>query len=526
MSDERTGPDGDPRDAEASSEAVDETAGESRATPRPADAEADRDATTAPDADASDATASDVDLATDVTATDREAAANEAAERARALQPRTVGLWGVRVAAGVATVAIGVLAVLAGPSLPSVTAQPRQESVVPTEPVETRVCAGPLLGIGDASGDAGAVPVLAEPRLVTSAEETAAVALDGVDGSLASLRGADVAGAESLTVATDVAFGAAASECVAPSTSQWLVGGATTTGRSSVLTIANPGRASTSVDVRIFGTEGEIDAVGSTGVAIAPASSAVLDLAALAPGVASPIVHVSSSGGPVAAHLQHRVVRTLQPGGVDVADPTSAATSVAIAGLVIGDATGLQTQEGFADATPALRLLAAEPTQVTITTIADGSDPIASTLDLEGGRVQEVDLTGLAPGTYALRIESDVPIVAGARQVRVDGDRVDLDWIAGATAPLVGPTTVAIAEGQDPRIHVLNVGVAATTVTIGGESFELAPDALRSLPVQPGVVAIDGDGVVAAVTSAGSDGIAGTSITPPLAARSGIDVVL
>ncbi|MFC7431092.1 MULTISPECIES: DUF5719 family protein [unclassified Agrococcus] len=542
MSDDRTGHDGEPRETHGSQEdAAPESArdaaaaGAAGSVPEGDDASADavdeaaHDDAVTDDAAHDDAATDDaapVDLATDVTATDREAAANEAAERARALQPRTVGLWGVRAAAGIATIAVGVLAVLAGPSLPATTAEPRAQSVVPTAPIESRVCAGPLLGVGDASGDAGIVRVLADPQLVTSTDERADVALDGVEGSLVALRGADVAGAESLAVASDAAFGAAASECVAPSTSQWLVGGATTTGRSSVLTIANPGRASTSVDVRIFGTEGEVDAVGSTGIAIAPASTAVLDLAALAPGVASPVVHVASSGGPVAAHLQHTVVRTLQPGGVDVADPTQAATSVAIAGLEIGEATGVQTQEGFADATPALRLLAAESTQVTITTIADGSQPIASTLDLEGGQVQEVDLGGLAPGTYALRIDADVPIVAGARHVRIDGDRVDLDWIAAATQPLAGATTVAVPQGQDPRIHVLNIGDEATTVAVGGQSFELAPNGLRSLPAQAGIATIEGEGVVAAVTTSGPDGIAGSSITPPLAARSGIDVVL
>ncbi|GAA2171740.1 hypothetical protein GCM10009846_06710 [Agrococcus versicolor] len=468
----------------------------------------------------------EVDLATDVTATDREAAAIEAAERARAMQPRTVGLWGVRAAGGLATIAVGVLAVLAGSTLPAVSADVRMASVVPEAPAEARVCAGPLLGIGDASGDAGAVSVLASPAVEASADEQADIVVDGVDGGAAVLRGPEVAGAQSLSVATDAAAGTATSECGEPSTSQWLVGGATTTGRATVLTIANAGTAPTSVDVTIHGPEGRIEAVGSTGIAIAGGTVSVIDLAALAPGLAAPVVHVVSSGGPVSAHLQHTVVRTLVPGGVDVVDPVQAATSLAIPGVVVQEATGVQTQEGFADAVPALRVLSGTTTQATITTIADGDEPIDATLDLVGGQVQEIDLSALAPGTYAFRIEADVPIVAGARQVRIDGAAVDLDWVAAASQPIDGSATVAIAAGQSPVLHVLNVGDAATTVVVAGQEVELAPNGLRSLPVQAGVTSIEGSGVVAAVTSSGSDGIAGHGLTPRVAARDGIDVVL
>lgn len=478
----------------------------------------------APDADADDD--ADVDIATDVTATDREAAAIEAAERARALQPRTVGLWGVRAAAGVATLAVGVLAVLAGPSLPAVQADPRLASIVPDAPAETRVCAGPLLGIGDASGDAGAIGVLSGVRLDASAAEQQELPFSEVEATAAVLRGTDVAGAESLTIETDAAYGAAASECGEPTTSQWLVGGATTTGRSTVLTVANPGTTATSVDVTVYGQDGRIDAVGSTGIAVAAGSISIVDLASLAPGVAASVVHVASSGGPVSAHLQHRVVRTLQPGGIEVIDPVQAATSVAIPGVLIGDATGVQTQEGFADAVPALRVLAGQTATVTITTIADGDEPIASTLDLVGGQVQEVDLSGLAPGTYAFTIESDVPIVAAARQMRVDGDVIDLDWVQGQTTAIDGTNAIAVAGGPTPRLHLLSLGGEPTTVTIGEQQVELEPGALRTVPVEAGLTTIEAQDVVAAVTYSGSAGIAGYALTPRIAARDGIDVVL
>ncbi|WP_144719403.1 DUF5719 family protein [Agrococcus jejuensis] len=540
MSDDRTGPDEQPIDAaaQADDEALDPTRDdasdeapdaattaepESESEPEP---EPEPEPEDAGDVDTNATGADDVDLATDVTATDREAAAIEAAERARALEPRTVGLWGVRAAAGIATLAIGVLAVLAAPSLPTVQADARIASVAPDAPAETRVCAGPLLGIGDASGDAGAVAALAQPSLNGYFEESASIAFDEGDGAATVLQGPGVGGAEALGVDTTTAAGVAASACTEPATSQWLVGGATTTGRTSVLTVANPGTAATSVDVSIFGPEGQVDAVGSTGIAIAGGSVAVVDLAAFAPGLAAPVVQVTSSGGPVTVHLQHTVVRTLQPGGVDVVDSTQASTDLAIPGVIIGEPTGLQTREGFADAVPALRVLAGESTTATVTTIADGDEPIAATLDLVGGQVQEIDLSGLAPGTYAFTIEADVPIVAAARQVRVDGDAIDLDWVAGQSAWLDGTTTMPVTAGEDGRVHVLSLSDEPTTVTIGDDEVELAPGAFRTLPVEEGVTFVEGRDVVLAVTFSGSAGIAGYAITPRIAAREGIDVVL
>lgn len=527
MSDDRTTPP-EPDDVEPDErptadagtpvdEAPDETEAPTGAASAAGDAAADAGAVAEP-----------VDLATDVTATDREAAAIEAAERARGVEPRSIGLWGLRATAGVAVVALGVLGVVAAPSLPTVQADPRIASVAPDAPEEVRTCAGPLLSIGDASGDAGALGVLADAQLQAADAEQGAVAIDGVDASATVLRGTDVSGAQWLTVDDDTALGAAASACDEPATTQWLVGGSTTTGRSSVLTIANPGTTATSVDVEVHGTDGRVDAVGSTGIAIAAGAVVLVDLASLAPGVAAPVVHVTSTGGPVSAHLQHRVVRTLQPGGVDVVDPAQASGSVAIPGVTIGDATGLQTQAGFEDAVPALRVLAAESTQVTITTIADGGDPIASTLDLVGGQVSEVDLSGLAPGTYAFTIDADVPVVAAARQMRVDGDRIDLDWVQGQSAPIEGPTTVAIAAGPSPRLHLLNVGDEPQVVTIGGGAeVTIAPDTLETVEIGGGVTTtIDAEDVVAAVTYSGAEGIGGYAITPRVAAREGIDVVL
>ncbi|QCR18683.1 DUF5719 family protein [Agrococcus sp. SGAir0287] len=468
----------------------------------------------------------DVDLATDVVATDREAAANEAAERERARERRRPGLWALRATAGAATIAVGVLGVLAAPTLPSVEADPRTATVAPDAPEETRVCAGPLIGIGDASGDAAAIEVLADDRLEASASEREPLAVAGVDAAPEVLRGTDLAGAEWLTVASDVARGAAASECGQPATSQWLVGGSTTTGRSSVLTIANPGTTPTSVDLAVHGPDGRVDAVGSTGIAVGAGSVVLVDLAALAPGLVSPVVQVATTGGPVVAHLQHRVVRTLDPGGVEIVDPSHAGTDVAIPAVTIGEATGLQTQEGFADAAPALRLLAQESTRVTITTIAAGEEPIDSTLDLVGGSVAEVDLSGLAPGTYAFRIASDVPVVAAARAIRVDGDAVDLDWVQGQTEALDGATAVAVAPGESPTLHLLSLADEPTTVRVGETEVGLVPGGIRSVPLAAGTTTIEGSQVVAAVSYAGGSGIAGYAITPPIAVRSSIDVVL
>src|SRR5690606_4453511 len=117
--------------------------------------------------------------------------------------------------------------------------------------------------------------------------------------------------------------GMSAAECVEARSDIWLVGGASDTGRTSILTLANPGEVAATVSVQIFSEEGQVAAPGAEGIVVQPNSETSYSLAGFAPDVVSPVIHVTSVGGNVVAHLQQSTVRILEPGGVDIVGPSA-----------------------------------------------------------------------------------------------------------------------------------------------------------------------------------------------------------
>ena len=108
--------------------------------------------------------------------------------------------------------------------------------------------------------------------------------------------------------------GLAAITCTAPSTDQWVVGGATTVGASARLVLTNPGDASVQATVTSYGELGELD---SREVAIGPNSQGEVLLEGLTIDVAALAVHISSTGTGVVAALQDSRLNGFQPFGTD-----------------------------------------------------------------------------------------------------------------------------------------------------------------------------------------------------------------
>ena len=67
--------------------------------------------------------------------------------------------------------------------------------------------------------------------------------------------------------------GLAATACAEPTSSTWLVGGAATVGRTTLLLIANPTAVAAEVSIRMWGESGAITAPGMAGIDVGPASS-------------------------------------------------------------------------------------------------------------------------------------------------------------------------------------------------------------------------------------------------------------
>lgn len=433
---------------------------------------------------------------------------------------RTVIATSARALGAVLTLGAGV-ALVAGAvliPLPSHSVAVPSVEVAPTPLPQSLVCAGSLLqlsngaggdatsasGVGSPKRSSGATEAdvdieqsaLAAPDNTTASDETAPAVVTAPDADAGVL----VAAAQSVAVSQDDIAGLASTSCAEAQADTWLVGGATTVGRTSFVLLSNPSEVTADVDLTFFSESGRLDAPGSTGITVPAQSQRVFSLAGFAPNAKYPVVHVVSTGGYVAASLQQTVIRGLEPGGVELAGPTAApSTDLVFAGVKITGTSAIGERlsaEGYADLQAALRVYVPGDTDATITVSvaseSSGSADGSYTLSATGGVVSELPLKDLPDGTYSVTLDSTEPIVASARTSALSSGAVDFAWNQAA-APLDDDVLVPIAPGPAPRIHLANSGDDEATVTLrtasGNEVKIVVPaGGTKGLEAQPNTV--------------------------------------
>jgi hypothetical protein len=415
--------------------------------------------------------------------------------------------------AGVALVAGAVLIPLPSHSVgvPSV-------EVAPTPLPQSLVCAGSLLqlsngggtdatsasGIGSPKRSSGASEAdvdieqspLAAPDNTTATDETVPTVVTAPDAD----PGVLLAAAQSVAVSQEDVAGLAATNCAEARADTWLVGGATTVGRTSFVLLSNPSDVTADVDLTFFAETGQLDAPGSTGITVEANSQRVFSLAGFAPNAKYPAVHVVSTGGYVAASLQQTVIRGLEPGGVELVGPTVApSTELIIPGVKITGTSAIAQRlsaDGYADLQAALRVYVPGSSDATITVSvaseSSGSADGSYSLSASAGVVSELPLKDLPDGTYSVTLESTEPIVASARTSALSSGAVDFAWNQAA-APLDDEVLVPIGPGPSPRIHLANSGTVETSVTLrtasGNEVTIVVPaGGTKGLEAQPNTV--------------------------------------
>jgi hypothetical protein len=454
-----------------------------------------------------------------------------------------------RGAAAVVAAAVGGGLVVAAAlvPLPAVEAEAPSTVVQPAESRQLRVCPGPLLSLADDSAQAttagsfGPAPIAlaADPaealveQSPIAAPDNARADADGGPVAIAAEPGSVdagmVAGAQSQDAATTSVRGFAASACAEPASESWLVAGATDVGRSGLVFLSNPGQVASNVDVRVIGENGPVEAAGALGIIVPPGSQRVLSLAGLAPNVRSTVVHVTSTGAPVAAALEHTVVLGLEPAGVELSTPAAPpATTQVIPGVVIADRRGLAPVEDHAegDDHPAIRLLAPEADTEAVIEVLDDTGASVSSIaaELVAGRAVDVPIGVVDPGEYTVVVVADAPVVAAARAtVLGDGEDpivADLAWTV-ATAPLLERATVAVPQGPAPVLHLVNPGddEAVVEVAVGGAQREVTVPAGGATSVEVDAdarVVLDGvEGLHASVSFAGDAQLSSMPVAPP-----------
>jgi hypothetical protein len=300
---------------------------------------------------------------------------------------------------------------------------------------------GPLAGAAATDLAGGGVRVLARAgdpggalRLVPATSPGAAadtpVRLAAVQATLA--RAGDLRG---LTVGA----------CGAATADAWLVGGDAIPGRRTRLLLANPTPAPAVVDVRVAGPDGPVAARSGRGLVLAPGRVRAVLLDALVPGTGPLAVHVVARTGRFTALMHDTALRGAVPAGTDDVVPTSApARRVVVPGVVVlpgGSARLRVAAAGTAEAVVRVRVVGPA---------GEVTAPAAGVLSVPAGGVVELALPWLAPGAYAVVLDADTPVVAGA-VLSVTGPRrgplraavKDLAWTT-ATAPLMGRVAGAV----------------------------------------------------------------------------------
>lgn len=314
--------------------------------------------------------------------------------------------------------------------------------------------AQPLVRGGDAATLAGAGIVGGGVLTVTA--PAAAAAVDAV------------AGVSSLTTAGDLR-GLVAATCSPPGVSRWLVGGSTEVGSSAQLVLQNPSDTPATVRVEVWGPEGPV-ALGSGAIqVVAPGEETVTLLEATAPEQSRIAVHVTATGAMIGAYIQHNTLDGLVPLGVDdIVSGSEPSTRLAVSGITTTADYAVDDPHA-----PRLRLLAPGAGAAARIVVLGPEGQVrlrgAEEIDLPPGVVTDVSLGGLPAGTYAVAIESDEPIVAGAvidRQGEPDPDllhpenQYDRAWIAAQNVDKPQDGTVAGRGG------VALVPSAVSTVTV------------------------------------------------------------
>ena len=468
----------------------------------------------------------------------------------------TPGVISVRIVAGVVGVAVAAAAIVGAAllPLPTVSSAPEGLSVAPVPAASQLVCPGAILQLGDSSGqNASVASAIGEPVLTLGATvgDAPTTSLPQAGGEsvgaptllTASDPTASLAGAQYESVDDGDYRGLAAAACAQPSSDSWLVGGSTAVGRTTLLSLSNPGAVDATVALEIASEDGPLEAPGLTGIMVPANGQRVLSLAGFGPGLESLAVHVTSRGGPVAAALHQSIVRGIEASGVDIVGTTAApATSVVIPGLSIADVDALTSrlgEEGFDDLKTIVRLYAPgdAAAQTTVRIVPEGEAATGASFDLvlDAGVVTDVPIEGLVDGSYAVVIESSEPVVAAVRASTVAAERVgtvlagasDLAWFSAATV-LTDEVFATVAAGPEASLHLVNPTSATVIATVAGASVTVAAGASVTAQVSPGssVVISGAAGLYASVSLAASGRLASYLVSAAAGSEAPVTVYL
>ena len=269
---------------------------------------------------------------------------------------------------------------------------------------------------------------------------------------------------------------AGATICSAPSISQWFVGGTADVTSKGKLFLINSGLSEAIIDVEIWSESG----IRPPKVVTLKANSSVVQtLDSLDPGAKRIALHIAPRSGRVNAFLVDERGRGLKSLGGDMVnaspDPSKVVVIPAIPHLKrSGKALGHTLRviaPGDVDARISVELISTKGTFIPV-----GFDGRA----IKSGIVTEIALNPeLVPGTFALKITSDRPIVASVYSTTFAQAKSDFVW-STSTAEMkeyslavsgLAPTLVFSGEKISVSLSILYTNKKEKKLTVTGEGI-------------------------------------------------------
>jgi len=344
---------------------------------------------------------------------------------------------------------------------------------------------GSLMFDGLPAGGAWPGPASLRGQVISGPVSTARSALATGSGAMAP----GTAAAQWSWTRTGTSRGLSTAACLPGRASSWLVGGGAAPGRLEHLVLANPGPNPVTVDLSTLGVRGRIESPDAQGLVVAGHSRTVILLDAIAGAEPSPVVHVTVRGGTVAATLSDTWLDGVVPrGGDDVVSLVAPGREQVIPGVPVDGRAVLRVGvPGDIEAVVQSRVLTPGGPKVL---------PAGGVTRVAGGSTKDIDLSSLPPGTYAVQVRGDVPVVAAVMvdRRRAAGAGSDLAWpvatppiraLAGMPLPAFG------GQGVTQRLNLVATGEAAsvlvTTVDAvgraGAKKVAIRADSVSTVPL-------------------------------------------
>ena len=382
-----------------------------------------------------------------------------------------------------------------------------------TQSYPATACPGPI-------GDAKATALLPNKSVgVRDVARAKAELWENNQGSYSITRGAIlVAGnpSNTITLQSRAVKWTSASTCTISDSVVWFVGGTADVTSQSKIVLVNSGLSDAVVDITSFSENGESQPLPAT---IKASSDKTIRIDSLDPGASHTVIQVKTRSGRVTAYLLDERVKGLNNVGADFVAPVSQPSrEVIISGLPVSFGNGSKVNHrlrllttGKVDATASVEVLS--PTGVFIPVGFGG-------VSLSPSEVKEVSLSDVDLGkkTFALKIVSTEPIVAGVFTEVKKGSISDFMWSSGSQP--FGKVSFNL-YGLEPRFTFVGerVQVVISWRTNSGktDSKVLVGEEIVSWKVPPNlrlVTISNRSGAVASLTWMSNDGVTHLPLNP------------